>query len=224
MIGEAPFVNDKVRAVARRLDEQGLRLDVSPELARAARRVLQRLAQGRPVPAPVIDRVIADLGISAADAQTLLGRVAEYNETGAVVGLLGLSLNAHPHSFRVNGHAFSTWCAWDALLLPPLLNAAAEVESIDPESRRTIRLVVGPEDVREVMPATAVVTIVFPAAEGCMTAAAIRSAFCDLVRFFETPESADRWLRTRAVDGAILSLSEAFTLGRIRFASWLDPA
>lgn len=54
---------------------------------------------------------------------------------GASIGFAGLSLRAdHPRRFVVDGRAFTTWCAWDTLSLPALLQSNAVVESPDPET------------------------------------------------------------------------------------------
>lgn len=55
-----------------------------------------------------------------------------------------------------------TWCAWDALIYPPILDRTAEVESTCPASGETIRLTVTPDGVESIDPSGAVLSFPDP--------------------------------------------------------------
>jgi alkylmercury lyase len=92
--------------------------------------LLRLLGQGQPVSAA---QMVVALGISEIAVTETFQRMPdiERDEIGQVVGW-GLSLQATPHQFRINGHTLYTWCALDALTYPILLEQTAQVESICP--------------------------------------------------------------------------------------------
>jgi len=204
-----PLVDEMASSMRNRL------LDYGPEHSRLLLRVLRRLAKGRPVTAKQVDHIITDLGIAREEAHQFLRTVAERDTANSVVGIMGLSLNDHPHRVFVNGASLSAWCAEDTLFLPSLLNQTATVESFSPVTGEKVRLTVSPERVKDVNPASAVVSIVIvdPAEHDMASVKAIWSNFCRHIHFFASREEAEQ----RAVgreDIAILTVDEGFELGR----------
>lgn len=65
-----------------------------------------------------------------------------------------------------------------------------------------------PDQVTSVEPATAVVSLVTPD-----DLASVRSAFCNQVHFFATPDAASNWLHQHP-GATVLPVAEAFQLGR----------
>lgn len=59
---------------------------------------------------------------------------------GAVVAFSGLSLRPTKHRLAVAGRQLFTWCAWDTLFLPELLDQPAEVGSTCPVTGAPVRL------------------------------------------------------------------------------------
>lgn len=112
---------------------------------------------------------VARLGASSDDASSLLRSLAaggvELAEDGSVVGA-ALTTRPTPHRFRVRGNDLYAWCALDALFLPGLIEATAEVRSICPETSQEIHLVVAPDHVESCLPGTAVLSVVIPQALG----------------------------------------------------------
>src|SRR5881628_643284 len=96
-------------------------LDYGPNRSRLLIQVLRTLAQGHPVTGEQVDQLIADLGIAPDEAQHFLRQITERDAADRIVGIMGLSLNEHPHRFVVNGVSLTTWCAEDTLFLPVLL-------------------------------------------------------------------------------------------------------
>ena len=150
--------NARIQEMARKMQER--LLDYGADHSRLLLRVLRRLARGRPVTREQTDAIIAELGIARDEAHRFLQEVTERDAGDRIVGIMGLSLNDHPHRFTVNGASLSAWCAEDTLFLPSLLKQTATVESYSPITREKIRLTVSPESVEDVSPAGAVVSMV----------------------------------------------------------------
>jgi alkylmercury lyase len=207
--------NARARETMRMLIEPGGPLDYGPNLSRLLVRVMRELAQGRPVPKERVDQIVADVGIAREDADRLLGEVTERNSDGNIFGVLGLSLNDSPHRFYVNGTRMSTWCAADALFLPPVLDRTASVESVSPVSGEKVRLTVSPQGVEAVDPTGAVLSIVIvdPADANMGSVEAIWGTFCHHLFFFASREEAEHWAAGRD-DIEILSVEEAYELVR----------
>ena len=199
----------------RKLAESGGPLDYGPDQLRLLLRVLRTLAKGHPVSADQVERTIADLGMDRRAAHEFLGQVAERDAADNIVGIMGLSLNGHPHRFSVNGKRMSTWCAEDTLFLPAVLGQTATVESESPLSKDTVRLTVSPQRVEEVSPAGAVVSMVIvdPDEAGMGSVEAIWGAFCHHIFFFASRDEAERWAAGRD-DIEILPLDEGYELGK----------
>src|SRR5262249_51695841 len=94
--------------------------------------LVRTLARGAPVPPAEVCRRSAELDMPRDLLEPFLRQRAERDGAGNLVGLMGLSLNRHPHRFAVGGRGLSTWCAWDTLFLLPLLGQPAEVASVCP--------------------------------------------------------------------------------------------
>ena len=167
----------------------------------------------------------ADIGVSRDEAHPFLREITERDGADNIVGIMGLSLNDHPHRLYVNGASLSAWCAEDTLFLPALLQRTATIESYSPLSEEKVRLTVSPERVEEVSPAGAVVSIVVvdPKREDMASVEAIWNTFCEHIHFFASRAEAERWAAGRD-DIAILTVEEGFELGRQVWAGVLPYA
>ena len=67
------------------------------------------------------------------------------DEQGRVEAFGGLSLRPTEHHFDVEGRRLYTWCAWDTLFLPALLDEQALLESNCPLTDVRASLTVAPE-------------------------------------------------------------------------------
>src|SRR5437879_733773 len=93
-----------------------------PALPRLLLALVRLLAEGESMPLGRVRALAARLEVPPELLAPLLRQRAEIDDAGNIVGMMGLSLNRHPHRFEVNGRALSTWCAWDTLFLPSLLD------------------------------------------------------------------------------------------------------
>ena len=103
------------------------------------------------------------------------------------------------------------WCAWDALFVPAIVGDPALVESDDPETGARVQMTVTPDGVQDVQPAGAVMTM---AISGMQAFPDFRTfSFQKTVLFFESRESAARWLESNP-GPVLISLDEGFVLGQ----------
>ena len=197
----------------------------SPKLDRTDQRLAlnlyRALAEGRPVSVPALAQRCR-LGETRV-AETLAAWPGVFfDEAGSVVGFWGLALSKMPHGYVIGGRQLYTWCAWDTLFIPPILDQVAEVSSSCPVSGRAVSLTVGPEGVRRVEPPETVVSFLSPHSTW---ADDMITTFCHYVLFFASPEAGRQWVRERP-GTFLLDLDDAFDVGRqfnaLRFGAVLD--
>ncbi len=191
------------------------RLDA--EESRLLIQLMQLVAEGRPVSQSVVAQVVSSRSLSPESAVSLLEKLCEYDGDGNLVGALGLSQRNHPHQFTLNDRKLSTWCAWDALFIPGLLERTAEVESRCPATKERVSIRISKNRVETIEPPESVLTLAVPqgAGESLRNAESIRKKFCCFVHFFVSPEAADGWISAESRDLAVLSVEEGHTLGQV---------
>jgi len=128
-----------------------------------------------------------------------------------VIGYWGLALPKMAHRFEVNGITTYTWCAWDALFIPELIEQTARVTSKNPVSGTKIELIVSPDHAECRNGSDIYVSFLNPDEEG-ITSDVIQS-FCHYVHFFASEEEGDSWTSERE-DTFLLTLDQAFALGK----------
>ena len=85
---------------------------------------------------------------------------AGFDGNGNVHELYGVDLNPSLHRAEVDGAALFTCCAFVAQMLPFILDEPIQVESIDPVTRRIVRMSISPETEISYEPKSAVATLV----------------------------------------------------------------
>jgi len=170
------------------------------------RPLLRLLPDGEPVS---IEVLAAAAGRPVDDIRQAVASLpdVELDDHGRIVGY-GLTLRETPHRFEVDGKRLYTWCALDTLVFPTLLGRSARIDSSCHGTGTPIRITVEPTGVTSVDPETAVVSIVGPVEQS-----SVRSAFCDHVHFFASPEAAQGWLDDHP-GMSIHPVAEAHRLGR----------
>lgn len=167
--------------------------------------LLRELAMGHPVRQ---ETLAATLGWSAERVAALLATepCTEYDGDGSVIGY-GITLRETAHAFEIDGRRLYTWCALDTLMFPVLIGKTARVISRCPATRLPVSLMVSPQGLRNVEPASAVVSL--PPLE---TAGDIRSSFCCHVHFYASASAAHPSMSARP-GMKLLGIQEAFRLG-----------
>jgi alkylmercury lyase len=156
--------------------------------------VVNLLADGHPVTVAAL----ADLtGWSVEQVGTYLENARQSGvevDGDAIVGM-ALTLRPTQHRFRVRGNVLYTWCGFDALFLPVVLEERAEVESRCPVTGAEIRLTVEADGkVSAATPSTAAVAIVGEDVTSCCQVTGPGSAICSQMPLFASREAGERWL------------------------------
>jgi len=183
---------------------------LDPEQQSIAVALYRLLAKGSPVTDERLAQA-ADVASETVD-QTLAKWPGVYrNDAAQVIGFWGLTISEMPpHAFHVDGRRLWTWCAWDSLFIPAVLDKTASVDSICATTGEPVTATVGPNGVEQVSPAVAVISFLRP--EGTFDPDVILS-FCHHVLFFSSAEAGEQWTAKRR-DAFLLPLEQGFELGR----------
>lgn len=174
------------------------------------RELVRLLASGHPVTRAHLATVLQMTAEQVAEVLACLSDL-EVDLSGNVVGW-GLTLIPTPHRFQVYGKPLYTWCAFDALTYPVLLNLPAYVESSCPSSGTEVSLSVTPIGICDLTPPGAVVSLVIPVQDQSCTCD--RGSFCAQGHFFRSRRDAAVWQGARP-GGRILSVEDAYRLGKL---------
>lgn len=170
------------------------------------------LAQGQPV---AEDRLVEAAGVPPERVAEALAQWPNIfrDADGRVTAFGGLALEPTAHKFEIRGRVLHTWCAWDTLFLPLVLDGTAHVASRSPLSGEPIRLTVGPDGVSHASPAGTMLSLVQPGDFGRN----LIKDFCANVHFLASRDEGAKWASEH--DGAfIVSLADGFELGR----AWVE--
>jgi len=168
------------------------------------------LVQGRPVAPELLARLLhRDLD----EVRAILGAhpELEYDVQGNLVGS-GLTLVPTAHQLQVEQRTLFAWCAFDTLTYPVELHLSAQVTSRCPVTGRSIQLTVTPEQVLDLDPGEAQVSLIVDvAAECCYN---VREDVCNYGHFFASREAALLWQAAHR-QVVILSVKEAYQVGKL---------
>jgi alkylmercury lyase len=113
---------------------------------------------------------------------------------------------------QVEQRTLFAWCAFDTLTYPVDLHLSAQVTSRCPVTGRSIRLTVTPEQVLDLDPGEAQVSLVVDVAAGCCHN--VREDVCHYGHFFASREAAFLWQAAHQ-EAVILSVEEAYQVGKL---------
>ncbi len=135
---------------------------------------------------------------------------AEYDQFG---NLLGWGLTLHPtiHQVVVEGHALYAWCAPDTLYDPVVVNRSAQIVSQCPVTGARIELLLTPDRLLRLSPASAMVSIArdWSLFQRLKEAGCIRQEGCNNQFFFASGEVSAPWVSEHP-DFIVLPVEEAF--------------
>ena len=152
------------------------------------------LALGQPVE---IDEIARASGITADRVTRALDAArCEREEAGRIIGLYGLTLTPTLHRLEIDRKVLFSCCALWAHVIPKLVDATVEIESIDPIRRERVRLSVSPQGLTGVDPPGAVATLAVSSQEAIDED--VCEAFCCQVCHFVSLESAEEFAAHRA--------------------------
>ena len=180
----------------------------------ACRQIMQAMAEnGQPL-APA--SLAARFQMSQENLTTHLARVSdtEFDAQGNIVGW-GITLLPTQHQFLLKGRPLFTWCAFDTVLFPPLLQVEAQVQSVCEVSGQPILFVATPSGIADLLPTTSVLSLILPTERcDCM-----RGTFCQQSLFFQSKKAALPWLALHP-EAILLSLEEAAVVGQTVAKLW----
>jgi alkylmercury lyase len=184
--------------------------------------IIDLLAHGDPVtPAQIASHTRMP---EAAVLSTLKGwpqGTVFWDDQGRVVGSWGLAIPEMAHKFQAEGgKQIYAWCALDPFLIVPLIGRAARVESKDPVTGEPITMTVTPGGIKDLSPASAVVSFIAP--DKPFDSDVIAS-FCEYVLNFASQESAQRWA-SRRTGIVLLPAADAFEVGLRAWSKWRSPS
>ncbi|MEE8458184.1 MAG: hypothetical protein V3S28_09045, partial [Acidimicrobiia bacterium] len=105
-----------------RFQSVGFTPDFGPDVSRLLIGLYRLLAaEGHPITPDEVEQLAKTVGVAPEMARMFVEQAGERNEEGAVVGIVGLSLNKNPHKFLIHGHELTTWCALDPMLIAPAM-------------------------------------------------------------------------------------------------------
>ncbi len=203
------------------IDQASAMMDAVPALGDDAKRLAVELYRQLALGEPVRQESLAEaLGVPSEEIAALLkdeqlkGWVF-YDDENSVIGFRGLAIRKMLHRFEVDGRTLYTWCAIDSLFIPDLLGKPAKVESRDPHTGTAITLTVTPDGVESVEPAAAVMSILIGDPEVVKTnPTKVMASFCHHIFFLESPESGAEWTVQHGEGTFLVTLDEAFALGK----------
>jgi hypothetical protein len=183
--------------------------------------ILRRFATGG---RPGHEQVCEEAERLGGDAERMLASLAR--EDLVHLGPDGEIAVAYPFSGRPTahrvrfptGHEVDAMCAIDALGIAPMFGEPIEITSIDPVTREEISVQLAPGSDSSWQPESAVVVagVVAGAPDAC-------SGCCQVLNFFASGESAERWIAGHPeVRGRPISIPTAIAAGRAVFGSVLE--
>jgi|TARA_B100000315_G_scaffold234986_1_gene249481 alkylmercury lyase len=172
------------------------------------------LGEGVPVRRTAVPK---RLGLSPAEVDGLLDDVprstVDFDATGAITAFGGLSLTPANHRFKVGNRELHTWCVFDALFLPEILDEPATASTRCPTTGETIEIEMTPRAIVTSRPSESVMSIVAPDRAACCDD--LRGVFCNHVNLFVDAAAFRTWAGDRD-DVGLVTLNEAYQLARQR--------
>lgn len=171
-------------------------LDTLPEGAYEAELRLQVLAlQHLSKGSPVSPKELANVWEMPLDQVNQIFEQAKAQGTlqidnaGNMVGAT-ISLIPTNHKVQIHDVELYAWCAYDAVFAPGVIGKKAEIESVDPLSKETIKITISPEGEIVSDPSGVVVTVVGLETD---SRGGVDSPRCSQMHFFVSEENAQKW-------------------------------
>ena len=208
-------VNDPVETMLSRI--VALRPMPTRSQREFAVRLYRQLSQGKPVR---VEELAETMNRRSPDMRRMIDTWpagVQLDKSKRVVGFGGLSLEPSHHRFNVDGRALYTWCAWDSLFIPEILNKTAHVESTCPETGRDVSVTLSPNELGKSDPPRPVLSFLLPDPQDLNQD--VRGKFCAHVHFFASPQAGAAWIQGRHDATFLLTLEQAFDLGKRKNAA-----
>ena len=151
------------------------------------------LAQGQPVS---VEEIAQAAGTEVGQIKRAVNAArCERDSQGHLIDLFGMTLTPTVHRLEIDGKILFSCCALWAHVIPKLIKASVQVESVDPMRREPVRLCVSPSGLESMDPTRAAATLATPTQEAIE--ADVCGAFCCQVRHFISSESAEEFAEAK---------------------------
>jgi hypothetical protein len=182
--------------------------------------ILRRFLEAGAVPG---DAVRAEAGRLGLDFDSVCDKLAaedlaHFDADGSIAVAYPFSGHSTCHRVLIDGHSVHAMCAIDALGIAPMFDRTIVVTSRDPITEAEINVWLQPDGTGTWQPDEAVVV-----AGRCCDGAAFEGC-CQVLNFFASSESAERYLREQAVNGFPITIPQAIEVGRAIFGDVLKQA
>lgn len=167
---------------------------------------------------PVSKRVLAEVsGIPVDRVEKILSSWSGiyFNDVNEIIGYWGLGLVEMPHQFIVDGITLYTWCAWDALFIPQLIEKSAMIRSTCPISKQNIQLEVAPKGIESLTPESTLITFIDPPSSEKIKDDLV-GCFCHFVHFIYSADEIKKWESEHQGSYLYLEPNEAYELGQLK--------
>ncbi|MCH8907556.1 MAG: hypothetical protein IH840_10740 [Candidatus Heimdallarchaeota archaeon] len=181
--------------------------------------LLDLVSKGTPVSSDESAKIASSLGLSEEKKRHWIESFTERDQQGRIVGLFGLTQNEYGHKFEIDGKQLYTYCGWDTLFLPQLLNKTAKVEVVDRQTKEIVKVEISPKGVISYSPTSALLSIVLPK-EKIDTLLQAYNIFCSHVWFFASESNLREWFINKDYTPLKFSLDEGFQLGSAVFGKF----
>ena len=133
----------------------------------------------------------------------------EWDDDGNVIGY-GVTLRETPHTFEVSGRRLCTWCVFDALFFPALIDQTVHVASHCAATSVPVALTVTPTMIEDVAPTDSAVSLILR-----QNTPDIRAALCCYVHFLAS-DTVGRDCASTHARASIVNVHDAFAVDRER--------
>jgi hypothetical protein len=182
--------------------------------------ILRQFAAAAPPSADATSAAAVALGLDPGAATAVLARddLVHTDSDGQPTVAYPFSASERGHNVLIDGrNEVQAMCAIDALAIAPMLNLPTTIVAHDSISGTEIRVQVDPDIEATWQPHGAVVL----AGSTCCDGPSFRGC-CDVLNFFETQETAERYLRDHPeITGTSISIPGAIEAGRLVFGDLL---
>jgi alkylmercury lyase len=186
--------------------------DLQSQLVRLT--LYRLLAAGQPVPLYELARESEfDLATTEQVIASVEPTRLRFDAEGQITAFAGLSLAPTNHQLETDTSLLHTWCVFDALFLPEILDCRARISSKCPATGQDIRLDVDRTEVQSASPTNLVMSFIMPSEQARCDD--LRSSFCNHVNFFTSRDVAAPWLAENPA-GELLTLDEAMEMAAVR--------
>lgn len=171
--------------------------------------VFPLLSEGQPVTPYKLAEVS---GYELAEVEDALyhGRT-ERDHQGRVAELFGVMFVPTMHRIEIDGIFIFSCCALIAHTIPGLINKNIIVESVDPISRKIVKLAIGPEGIHSINQTEAVATLVTTELNGILNN--VSANFCTHIHHFVSRKSAEEFIQNNP-RRYIIEINEFHEIGR----------